>query len=204
MASGLWQQFPFTHRFQDNSEALIAISKPIVSRLSNLHRIVSTFYRFMCLKWIRELYLKFSWILMIFPDLGQSLLISLRIRWNYWSRFPFARIYRTVREALQNTWNNEKRKQLDCHQLDSEQWAQNFRWFHHIPQLKIKSSVFQHFPLGFTPETFWVRFRSFSPFFENFHIFNSFVETFPLKIDEENIRRSLHSSQGFDKSIGDA
>ena len=123
VASGLWQHFPFTHRFLDNAETLTAISKLIVSRPSILNWMVSTLCWFMCLKSILELYLTFSWILLVFPDSSKSLLKSLRIWWKYWSRFPFARMYCTVREASQNTWNNKKRKQCDWHQLDSEQLA---------------------------------------------------------------------------------
>ena len=100
VASGLLQHFPFTYRCLDNSEAFIVISKLIVSRSFNLNRNVSTLCHFMCFKWILELYVKFSWILMTFPDFGHSLLFSLRIWWKCWNRFPFARICRTVREAL--------------------------------------------------------------------------------------------------------
>ena len=136
VASGLWQHSPSTYRFLDNAETLKAISKLIVSRPSNLNRMVSTLCCFVCLKSILELYLKFSWILLCFPDSGKSLLKPLRIWWKYWSRFHFARMYCTVREASQNTWNNKKRKKWDWHQLDSEQPAQIFRWFHQMSQVQ--------------------------------------------------------------------
>ena len=164
VASGFWQHFSFTHRFLDNAETFTTISKLIVSRPSILNQMVSTFYCFMCLKLILELYLTFSWILLVFPDSSKSLLKSLRIWWKYWSRFPFARMYCTVREASQNTWNNKKRKQWDRHYLDSEQSAQIFRWFHQMSQLKSKSSAFQLFLLGFTPEQFWEWFWPFPSF----------------------------------------
>jgi hypothetical protein len=84
-----------------------------------MNGMVSTLCCFMCLKSILELYLKISWILLVFPDSGKTLLKSLRIWWKYWSRFLFARMYCTVQEASQNTWNNKKRKQWDWHQTDS-------------------------------------------------------------------------------------
>ena len=115
VASGLWQHFPFTHRFLDTAETITAISKLVNSRPSIRNGMVSTLCCFMCLKSILELYLKISWIFLVFPDSGKTLLKSLRIWWKYWSRFLFARMYCTVQEASQNTWNNKKRKQWDWH-----------------------------------------------------------------------------------------